>query len=366
MNRLNASPAKKILVAPLDWGLGHATRCIPIIKELKDLGCKVLIASEGRQAALLKEEFPEAEHLSLPGYRMSYPRYGKNFGLKMLVQLPKMKRAVRREHRWLEKIIGIHKPDGVISDNRLGLYDSGIPSVIMTHQLRIPSPFPGKPENWLQSVNYHYLKNFDACWVVDFEGAKNLAGKMSHPRVLPPLPVRYLGALSRFEKIKVYEKEYDLLVLISGPEPQRTNFEMLVRKQIKQLPVKAIVVCGQPDKPRAEQLSSTVKLVHHMDAKTLEPILQRSRIVLSRSGYTTVMDMIKLQKKAVFVPTPGQTEQEYLAESLQEKGYFLSYLQKDFRLKEALEAAAGFPFHKPGLPRMDSYRKVVKEFVNGL
>lgn len=360
---MNFSDPKKILVAPLDWGLGHATRCIPIIRELQRSGCRVFIASEGQQAALLQEAFPHASHLSLPGYRMSYSDSSATFGIKMVLQLPKLRSAIHRENKWLQDFVRKYRPDGIISDNRFGLYHPDVPSVIMTHQLRIPSPFPGQPENWLQKVNYHYIKNFTGCWVIDFEGIENLAGPLSHPDKLPPLPVKYTGALSRFEIRKGLQEKYDLLVLISGPEPQRGRLEYLIREQVRQLSLKTLVVTGQPDKPHEEQLSPTARVVHHLDGHTLGAALQQSRMIIARSGYTTIMDLVKLQKKAILIPTPGQTEQEYLAQTLRDKGCFLTFPQKSFNLEKALSEAGDFTFRPLPVPEMKGYQKVVQDFV---
>lgn len=361
---LNEIKRKKVLVAPLDWGLGHATRCIPVIRELLETNCEVLLAAEGEQAALLKHEFPEVTHLFLKGYHMRYSKNEKTFGLKMLLQLPRMQAAIHREHIWLKKIIHSHQPDAIISDNRYGLYHPEIPSAIMTHQLRISAPFPGKPEDWLQKVNYNLLKKFDECWIVDFEGGNNLAGKLSHPKTLPSMPVKYLGALSRFEIKDRNQSDIDLLILISGPEPQRTKFENLIRQQISGLSIPTLILCGKPGKVQEEILAPGIKLVSHLNATDLENALLKSKLVISRSGYTTVMDLIKLQKKAILIPTPGQTEQEYLAQYLKSKNRFLSFNQKTFNLSNALETAKKFPFHLLSLPTMDQYKKVVSAFIS--
>ncbi len=363
---LHIEKPRKILIAPLDWGLGHATRCIPIIRELLTAGCEVFIASEKGQAALLKAEFPEVKQLLLPGYHMRYSKNGKTFGLKMLTQLPRLQRAILREHQWLQETVPTLQPDAIISDNRYGLYHPQVPSVIMTHQLRIAAPFPGKPEDWLQKVNYRLLGKFSACWIVDFEGEDNLAGELSHPALLPPVPVQYLGALSRFEKKDGRPPELDLLVLISGPEPQRSKFEQLIRRQITPLPIRALLLSGQPDKPKAELLAPNIKMVNHLSTAQLEDALLKSRLVVCRPGYTTVMDLVKLQKKAILIPTPGQTEQEYLAAYLQRKSHCLTYAQKDFALSASLEKAKTFAFKPVGLPEMDQYKKVVKAFLAGL
>ncbi len=357
---------KKILVAPLDWGLGHATRCIPVIRELLSADCDVLIASDKGQAALLKAEFPQVKHLLLPGYHMQYAKNGKAFGLKMLMQLPRLQSAIRREHKWLQQVVRTVQPDAIISDNRYGLYHPQVPSVIMTHQLRISSPFPGKPEDWLQKVNYRLLRKFTACWIVDFEGENNLAGKLSHPERLPSIPVKYLGALSRFEKKEELPPELDVLVLISGPEPQRTQLQQLICRQIVTLPIRALILCGQPGKPREEFLTPAIKVVNHLNTTQLEDALRKSRLVISRPGYTTVMDLAQLQKKAILIPTPGQTEQEYLAGYLQDKNYCLSYRQTAFRLSPAIAAAKTFSFKPISLPEMNRYKTILSEFLSSL
>lgn len=362
----NFPDTKNILIAPLDWGLGHATRCIPVIRQLLQAGCKVYICSDGRQASLLKREFPEATHLRLPGYGIRYSSNSLFFGLKMLRQLPKMRSAIKKEHQWLEQTAARYHLDGIISDNRFGLYHIDIPSVIMTHQLYIKAPFTGRPERWLQKANYHFLKKFNTCWVVDFEGTENLAGKLSHPHVAPPLPVKYLGPLSRFQNHNDVKYQYDLAVLISGPEPQRTLFEKRIREQIVPLPIRAIIVTGNPDRPHSEQLSPTIKLVHHLDSIALNETLLQSRMVLARSGYTTIMDLVKLQKQAILVPTPGQTEQEYLGKILMEKGYFFMLPQRHFNLKKALSVAEKYTFQPFPSMNMGQYKSVITDFVNAL
>jgi len=307
--------------------------------------------------------------LSLPGYRMQYAKNGKNFGWKMLAQLPKMRNAIHREHRWLKSIVKTHRPDGIISDNRFGLYHPDIPSVIMTHQLRIMAPFGGIAEDLLQKINYRYIEKFDRAWIVDFKDpAGNLAGKLSHPNQLPSLPLTYLGSLSRFEnrKNQKINLKYDLLVLISGPEPQRSKLERLIREQLYHTALQVLIVCGQPNKPREEQLTKNIKLTSHLSAAGLETALLQSKLVLCRPGYTTIMDLVALQKKALFIPTPGQTEQEYLAASLQQKGYFPIFPQKGFDLNVALKTISSFPFFQPSLPKMTQFKEVIKTFLTKL
>ena len=189
----------RILVAPLDWGLGHATRCIPVIKELLANDCEVWLAGEGMQEALLRTEFPELPFLSLEGYRIRYPRSSSGFFLKIFLQIPTIISAITKEHRWLKKMVRSHEMDAVISDNRFGLYHSKIPSIFITHQLNIKSPLGNWSEKILQQWNYKYINRFTECWVPDLLGEDNLAGELSHPFRLPKTVLKYIGPISRFD-----------------------------------------------------------------------------------------------------------------------------------------------------------------------
>ncbi|GAA0531002.1 glycosyltransferase [Chitinophaga japonensis] len=355
--------SKKILVVPLDWGLGHATRDIPLIYEILNAGCEVVIAAEGKHAALLQQEFPQLTILPLPGYRIQYAQKGWLFGWKIVQQIPKILRAIRYEQRWLQETVKTHGIHAVISDNRFGLYHQDIPCVFISHQLLIKTPFGGFTERLLQKLNYRYIRRYSACWIPDYAGDNNLSGILAHPAELPP-HTTYLGCLSRFRMREGVTRLYDLLVLISGPEPQRSNLEKLILEQIKDLPLKALIVSGQPGTPRREQITPNVLQVNHLNAQELNEALLASGMVLSRSGYTTLMDLAKLNKKAILVPTPGQSEQVYLGEYLMEKGYFYSLPQEGFRLKQALEAAARFPFRSfQHELDMEQYKKVVRDFL---
>ncbi|CAL1521131.1 glycosyltransferase [Chitinophaga sp. MM2321] len=358
------TPAK-ILIAPLDWGLGHATRDIPLIHEMLNAGCEVFIAAEGKHAALLQQEFPRITILPLPGYRIQYAQKGKFFGLKIVQQIPKIYLSVKNEQRWLKKVVDTHKINAVISDNRFGLYHKDIPTVFITHQLLIKTPFGGWMERALQKINYRFIRKYGSCWIPDFAGDNNLSGELAHPAELPP-NTTYIGCLSRFEPQPSVTKKYDLLVLISGPEPQRSNLETLILDQIRTLPITALIVSGKPGLPQHEQITPGITQVNHLNAKELNDAMLASDMVLSRSGYTTLMDLAKLNKKAILIPTPGQSEQVYLGEYLMEKGYFYSIAQEDFALQPALDAAAAFPFRSFHHEDMDQYKAVVQQFIKHL
>ncbi|MEO7046511.1 MAG: glycosyl transferase family 28, partial [Ferruginibacter sp.] len=210
----NRKPAR-VLVAPLDWGLGHATRCIPVINALLQQGVTVILAAEGAVAILLKKEFPALQILPLKGYRISYSRQKTWFFLKMMSQIPKITSTINYEKRWLKVVIKREKIDLIISDNRFGLYSSLVPSYYITHQLFIETgnSFMNK---LAQKIHYRFINRYTECWVPDEEGEINFAGKLSHPDKKPTIPVNYLGILSRFKKEEIAVKT-DLLILISGP-----------------------------------------------------------------------------------------------------------------------------------------------------
>ena len=352
IEKINISPRKtyKILLAPLDWGLGHATRCIPIIKELLKQKCEVWVAASGAQKALLREEFPFLSFVELPGYNV---KYGKNRAftlLKIVGAIPKILIRIKREKAWLRQFLATERPDAVISDNRYGLYAPGVFSVFITHQLRIKTPFGQLADTFLQRINYRAIHRFSLCWVPDLAGAGSLAGQLSHPDRLPRTPTRYIGLLSRFEQqITSLPAAVDLLILLSGPEPQRTIFEKKLLEQLPAYPGSTILVRGLPGQAATLPLPGEpaipgVQIYNHLPAKALNAVICGADLVLSRAGYSTIMDLLKLGKRAILVPTPGQTEQEYLGEYLSGKKVVLSRRQSGFSLSEVMTAARDFSF----------------------
>jgi uncharacterized protein (TIGR00661 family) len=353
----------RILICPLDWGLGHATRCIPIIKELITLNCEVIIAADTLTFSLLKGEFPSIVFLRKKGYEMKYNRAKNGLWIKILLQIPKIILKINHENKWLKRTIDQYKPDAIISDNRFGMYSKKIPSVYITHQLFIKT---GNrfTERMAQRIHYYFIKKYRICWVPDFK-ENGLAGKLSHPDKIPS-NVIYIGAISRFQPLETIHKKYDLLISISGPEPQRSIFENIILSQLNSFSGSALLVRGLPSATEIISSSnSSVKIVNHLVAADFNEALTQSEIVISRSGYTSIMDLVKLQKKAILIPTPGQTEQEYLAKYLLEKKLFYSIEQEKFSLKEALDISSSFPYTHPYFP-CDDYKNVIHEFVGSL
>ena len=320
---------KKILIAPLNWGLGHATRCIPIIKALEENGFEPIIASDGVALALLKKEFPKLLSIELPAYNIQYAVNGKNFKWKMILQLPKMLIAIKKERKTTKTIIKNHQISGVISDNRLGVYSKNIPSVFITHQLNVLS---GKT-SWLTTkLHMRYVLRFNACWVPDVAGAINLSGKLGHIKN-PESKIKYIGPL-RKKKKKTLPIKYDIMVLLSGPEPQRTLLENKLKKELKSSDKEILFVKGIVEKIQQIEKIDTITYYNFMNSEQLNTAFNESDIILCRSGYTTIMDLAKLEKKAFFIPTPGQYEQEYLAKKLKAEIVAPSCKQEKFKISK--------------------------------
>ena len=343
--------------------MGHATRCIPIINELLLNSCEVLIAAEGATAELLRSEFPRLEFLPIMGYRMRYSRKKIFLPFKLFVQFPKIIYTIYSEHQWLKKAIKKYKITAVISDNRFGMYSKKVPCIYITHQLLIKTG-NSFTEKIAQQIHYHFIKKYNECWVPDYEN-DGIAGQLSHPKKTLP-HIKYIGCLSRFTPNDLLKKKYDLLIILSGPEPQRTTFEKMLLRELEEYQGCVLFVRGLPDaNDIITAANKNIDIQNHLIAKDLNNVILQSGIIVSRCGYTTIMDLIKLGKKAILVPTPGQTEQEYLATYLKEKKVFFTVDQNKFSLHFVLKNAENFPFNILKYD-MDIYKNVINQFVQSL
>lgn len=332
------SKKKKVLVAPLNWGLGHATRCIPVIKEFLKQGAVVLIGADGRPLDLLKEEFPLLSFIKLPGYSIEYSEKS-SMAFKMFLSSPGIFGAIKQEHEMLEKIVDEQNIDIVVSDNRYGCWSKKAFSVFMTHQVYIKCPGHLKWfEPLLFKINKRFISKYNECWVPDFAGEENLSGSLSHGEKIRN--IKFVGLLSRFhssdKEINHFEK-YDVLIICSGPEPQRSVFEKLVSREILKTNLKAVLVKGVTETGKRNEQKGNLQIISYADTNEMQDIIESSSIIISRPGYSTIMDLVTLGKKAIFIPTPGQTEQEYLAEYFMKKNIFYSVPQKKFHLQIELQ-----------------------------
>jgi len=338
---------KRVLVCPLDWGLGHATRDVQIIEGLLNAGFEVIIGADNAPLSFLQQHFPALQHIRLPSFQISYPAGGSMI-LKMLFSIPKIMVGIFKEHQQLKKIIKDLQVEIVISDNRFGLWNSKIYSIFITHQLWIKTP-PGIIifERILNRINHWFINKYDECWIPDYAGNYNLSGELSHIDKLPN-HLKFIGILSRFRLLRksrpldqVLSGKYDILVIISGPEPQRSIFENLLIKQISASEYKAIFVLGKPSE-NIDYNTHNIKFINHLATVDLETLIVETPVIISRSGYSTIMDLVRLNKSAILVPTPGQTEQEYLAKIMMDKKWFYSVSQSKFNLETAIQQLSGY------------------------
>ena len=321
---------KTIMVAPLNWGLGHATRCIPIIQTLLEEEFEVLIASDGASQRILKKEFPNIESIELPSYRIKYSSKGYSFKLKMLTSMPHIYKAMKEEEKVVSKIVDSGRIDGLISDGRFGVFSRKIPSVYITHQLNVLS---GNTSLFSTKLHQKVIKKFDECWIPDVKDmALNYSGNLGHIEE-SELNLRYFGIVSRME-YKELPKSIEILALISGPEPQRSFLEDLLKKVLSQSDKTVLLVRGVIEEEQKWEEYKNMKIVNFMGSGELEDTINRSELVISRSGYTTIMDLAVMHKKAFFIPTPGQSEQEYLARRLNEQGITPFCKQNEFNLNQ--------------------------------
>ena len=331
---------KTILVAPLNWGLGHSTRCIPIIRALEENGFTPILASDGVALKMLQKEFPHLTSVELPSYQIEYAKKGANFKWVILKNSPKMLQAIFSEKKMVKQLIKQYDIKGIISDNRMGVYSRKIPTVFISHQLRVLS---GKTTWFSTKFHQYFIKKFDECWVPDYKYRPNLTGKLGHLKN-SNLNLVYLGPLSRFEKQDLPIK-YSLMVLLSGPEPQRTMLEQKLIEELKDYPEKAIFIRGVLEPEQTKEVKGNITFYNYMTSKELETAMNESELIISRSGYTTVMDLAKLEKMAFFIPTPGQFEQEYLAKRYKYYSMMPYATQENFNLEEVFQIKfyEGFP-----------------------
>ncbi len=303
--------SNRVLIAPLDWGIGHAARCVPLIQEQLAAGNEVILASNGRSAEFLRNYFSHLQlRTDIPDYNITYP-ISANMAWHFAKDAMRILNVIKAEGKWLDKIIDEEKITHVVSDNRYGLSSKKIHSTFITHQLNIHGAGIAQPllRFWLKK----YIARFDACLIPDFEGEDNLSGSLSHGYSYLK-NVRFIGPQSRFsyaESSRDFQLEY--LAIISGPEPQRTRLQQSLMILLKELKKPAAILCGLPEGMNERQDENVLLIPHTNDPRFVE-LVNTSKHIICRSGYSTLMDLYALRRKALLIPTPGQTEQEYLAQ----------------------------------------------------
>lgn len=338
-------------MAPLDWGLGHATRDISIIRALIANGYEVIIGAEGAQANLLQTEFPSLQIIPLAGYHVRYSKSRLGFLFTLLKQIPRIYGVIKAENKWLDTIIDKYRITLVISDNRFGLHSKKVPCIFITHQLTVKAPSVWM-ERLMQKVNYHFINQFTCCWVPDVAGDINAAGILSHPIKLPKIKIHYIGLLSRF-RLQTETKQYDYCVLLSGPEPQRTMLEEKILADISSINGKILLIRGKPGSDEILDVPENADVKNHLPTPELQKALLQSDCIVSRGGYTSLMELLSLKKKMLLIPTPGQTEQEYLAKKLMENNICISVTQDKLNCGQHFAKAKDLQYQLPEFMMFD-------------
>lgn len=336
---------RTVFVAPLNWGLGHATRVLPLIRRFLSDGWEVIVAAGGRSGDLLEKEAPQCTYIPFPMYPIRYPRTRFFLSRFMTVIFPQMMMAIMKEKRALIKLVRERKIDLILSDNRFALYRNEIPSILISHQLRYILPWPVSRMEWLpEYFNSRYFNNYDRIIVPDSDDPGSLTGRLSHAmRYIPREKLYYSGIL---DSVQVADpkppEDVDFFIIVSGPEPQRTRFEELIFKQVNALSGKVVVALGQPERDFKIRQGNAV-FYTYMNREMISGFMQRARFIIGRPGYTSVMEMVELGKKGMFIPTPGQVEQVELARYYTEMGWCHHVSQFKMNLSQDVTEALRFP-----------------------
>ena len=299
----------KILICPLNWGLGHATRCAPIIKKLSDLGHTITIAGDGNALEVLKREFPHLEYKELAPLDILYSKY---FFLGLILQSIKMIIWMQKDRTMLDQILKEISYDVIISDSRPAIFSSKIKSVFIINQPNPLIPWYYGSMIIKLMLNRIYRK-YHEIWIPDIKGINSLGGELIN--ISKHKNIKYIGWLSRLKiNNSLNEIPGKILAIISGPEPARSDFQ---QKLDLILPVELVTLIGG----EVKKLEKSTRYISFLEPNDLSFQIETAEYIISRGGYSSLMDLAFSNKKLILVPTPGQTEQEYLAQRLVEKKY---------------------------------------------
>jgi len=351
----------KVIYAVCSWGLGHATRSLPVIRKLIKEGNEVTIISEGRSLELLRKELGDgvSDYISIIDYPILLSENARQFMAKSVVYWPLFIHRLNIGLSTLTKILKNKKCDLIISDARYDMYSKKIPSFFISHQMRIMNPLRiNMFERGSELFNLFFFKRFRGILVPDFK-ADSLSGDLSHNlNRIDEDKLNYVGVLSDFKK-KDFKKDIDYFLSISGPEPQRSMFEKKLLDQIDGLSGKIVVTLGKTE--TLDQFKDReIETYSFLSKEKREEFLNRSKCVISRSGYSTILDLSVIGTKALMVPTPGQTEQEYLADYHNKKRFFHCVKQDKLELKKDLNLAK----KSTGIKREINVDKTVEKIMD--
>ena len=311
--------------------MGHAARMIPLARKLQEMNNNVIIASGEEHLSMFRSELSGLSYIIFPGFKPGYSRFLPQY-ISLFFKIPVLLYHIIVEHHRLKKIIAKYDVDIIISDNRFGLWNMKVTSVYVTHMPLIPFP---KHLKFLEPIGVllhrEIIKKYSLCFIPDLPGDMNLTGRLSHGIKLPG-NVRYIGILSRFINTDQPLNEnavkfHHNTVILSGPEPQREILKQKLVTLLKDKEPITVMFEGKPGKRGEIATNGNITFYSHLSAFQMKEIISGSENIITRSGYSTIMELVSLNCTALIIPTPGQTEQEYLAEYLSEKGWFYSVSQ---------------------------------------
>lgn len=351
----------KILFGVFDWGLGHSTRSMPLIKGLLDEGHEVHILTTGRALKVLSIEFKDkCKYFDVPSIGLEHTKT-RFFVLNFILNIPRMLNNIRKGKKTVREIIKKEKYDKIISDGRVDVYDTNQNSYLINHQLRFKTPLG--TQTIAEFILSRLMKNYKYLIVPDFEN-NGLSGILGHNlKFIKKDRIKYIGILSRIKEVKL-KKDIDYFISLSGPEPQRTILEENILSQIKSINGKIVIAGGNPDIKINSSLKK-VRFYSFLDAKKQEKMMNSAKFIITRTGYTTMMEFCEVGiKNALLIPTPGQTEQEYLGDLYEEKKYFHHVSQYKLNLKQDIDKCKEFKGFSQKAKTKDSVKIFLKLIKN--
>ncbi|MEK6968538.1 MAG: glycosyltransferase [Nanoarchaeota archaeon] len=342
-----------------NYGLGHATRMLPVIMKLIEQGEKVTIVAKGNSLLMLKNELGDASNYELMQYEVPLKFSDKGFSMfETLKAGPSFISLISSQKKWLENFSAKEKIDRVIADGEIGYHLKNKKSFFVNNQLRLlPGSLLGDGTELLTDV---FSKGFEKVIVPDDENG-TLGGLLtSKTRFYDKKRLAYVGILSSIRKKNVV-RNVDYFISISGPGISKEVFTRQVMEQLHLLKGKVVVALGRPD---LKEIASkgNAKIYPYLNRKQQESFLNKAKLVISRSGYTTMMELAEIDKKAFFIPTLNHPEQEYLAKFQKNSGRFHYSKQDSFNFKEDIDEAKQYP----GFKNVPKTKKSVEKFLEAI
>ncbi len=350
----------EIIYAVCSWGLGHSTRSLPVIRKLMDENNSLTIISNGRSLDLLKKELGDnASYVDIVDYPMLLSENARQFMAKSMIYWPLFIKRIESGLIKLNRLLEKKKYDLIVSDGRYDMYSRKIPSFFISHQMRIMNPLRiSMFETGSELFNQFFFKRFSGVIVPDYR-EDSFSGDLSHNlKKIDENMLHYVGALSDFSK-KTCKKDVDYLISISGPEPQRSMLEEKLSSQIQDLTGNIVMTLGKSEKTSKIE-KENITTYSFLTKEDREYLLNRAKLVIARSGYSTIMDLGVIGAKALLIPTPGQIEQEYLGEYHNMIGTFYSVRQDEVNVKKDIEIAK----KTKGITRACNVNKTVENILN--